>query len=318
MGTKQANYKIITESLYINRYLWKLGTEEAVYSRELKQLFINCAIYPFINKIRQNASRMFPDCKVVPVGSFKDGTQVGTPNEFDFIFEIPDVMSLADYNQSENCLQILPINMPVTGSQQSRHIINRTYVNLFLSDRWGQFGQDDDPCLLDAHKLQSRFHRCIEETLQKHNFPNREFKIKLKGPAVCVSLAFQTSALEQYTTNSPGLQKVLSSLGTYTHIKINIVFGISFSVLPKSELHLKNKEMSWRVGNAFLTENVRRINKCHLVFSGNFFRISFCLFEAQMTYQQILAENVHSQVKGACIMSIKVCDILTYLLKCKQ
>ena len=293
MGTKQANYKIITESLYINRYLWKLGTEEAVHYRELKQVFINCAIYPFINKIRQNASRMFPDCKVVPVGSFKDGTQVGIPNEFDFIFEIPDVMSLADYNQSENCLQILPINMPVTGPQQSRHIINRTYVNLFLSDRWGQFGQDDDPCLLDAHKLQSRFHRCIEETLQKHNFPNREFKIKLKGPAVCVSLA-------------------------YTHMKINIVFGISFGVLPKSELHLKNKEMSWRVGNAFLTENVRRINKCHLVFSGNFFRISFCLFEAQMTNQQILAENVHSQVKGACIMSIKVCDILTYLLKCKQ
>ena len=302
----------------MNRYLWKLGTQEAVYYRELKQVFINCVIYPFINKVRQNASRIFQECKVVPVGSFKDGTQVGIPNEFDFIFEIPDVMSLADYSQSETCLQILPINIPVTGPQQSRHIINRTYVNLSSSHRWGQFGQDDDPCLLDAHKLQSRFQRCIEETLQKHSSPNREFKIKLKGPAVCVSLTIRTSALEQYTTNSPGLQKVLSSLGTYIHIKINLVFGISFGVLPKSELHLKNKEMSWRVGNASLTENVRRINKCHLVLSGNFFRISFCLFEAQMTNQQILAENVHSQVKGACIMSIKVCDILTYLLKCKQ
>ena len=82
MGTNQANYKIITESLYMNRYLWKLGTEEAVYYRELKQVFLNCVIYPFINKIRQNASRTFPECKVVPVGSFKDGTQVGIPNEF--------------------------------------------------------------------------------------------------------------------------------------------------------------------------------------------------------------------------------------------
>ena len=308
MQTEQKDYRMIKESLYMNRYLWKLGTEEAVYFRELKQEFINCVVYPFINKIRQNVSRIFPECKVEPVGSLKDETQVGIPNEFDFIFEIPDVMSLADYSQSENCLQILPVNIPVTGPQQSRDIINRTYVNLSLSHPWGQFGQDDDPCLLDAHRLQSRFQRCIEETLQKHNSPNIEFIIKLKGPAVCVSLAIQTSTIEEYATNSPGLQKVLSSLGTYTHIKINFVFGITFDVLPKSELHLKNKEMSWRVGNAFLTDNVRRINKCHLVFSGKFFRISFCLFEAQIINQEISTENVHSQVKGACIRSIKVCD----------
>ena len=318
MQTGQKDYRTVKESLYMNRYLWKLGTEEAVYYRELKQVFINCVIYPFINKIRQNASRIFPECKVVPVGSFKDGTQVGIPSEFDFIFEIPDVMSLADFSQSENCLQILPINIPVTGPQQSRDVINRTYVNLSLSHCWGQFGHDDDPCFLDAHKLQSRFQRCIQETLQKHNSPSREFKIKLKGPAVCVSLAIRTSALEGYTTNTPGLQKMLSSLGTFFHIKISLVFGISFEVLPRPELHLKNKELSWRVGNAFLTENVQGINKCHLVFSGNFFRISFCLFEAQIIKQQISTENIHSQVKGACIMSLKVCDILTYILKCNK
>ena len=136
MGTKQANYKIITESLYMNRYLWKLGTEEAVYYRELKQVFIDGVVNGCINYIKENGSRIFPECNVVLVGSFQDKTQVGIPNELDFIFEIPDIMSLADYNQSDNCLQILPVNIPVTGNQQSRYIINRTVFMSSVGTIW--------------------------------------------------------------------------------------------------------------------------------------------------------------------------------------
>ena len=141
MQEEQRDYKIITESLYITRYLWILGREEAIYYRELKPAFLNFVVDPIISRIRQNVSRIFPECKVVPVGSFKDGTQVGIPNEFDFIFEIPDVVSLADVNQSEEGLQITPVNIPLTGPQQSRHMINRTYVNLYMRNNTARIQQ---------------------------------------------------------------------------------------------------------------------------------------------------------------------------------
>ena len=309
MGTKQVNYKIITESLYMNRYLWKLGTEEAVYYRELKQVFIDGVVNGCINNIKQNVSRIFPVCNIVPVGSFKDETQVGIPNEFDFIFEIQDVISLADYNQSDNCLQILPVNIPVTGPQQSGNIINRTYVNLYLSHPWGNFGQDDNPCLLDPRKLQSKFKQCVKETIRNHcQSTNMSFEIKLRGPAVCVFINIQTSDMKEYTKNNTGLWKMLCSLITEICIKIDLVLGITFGVLSIPELHICNKQSSWKIGNARLTTNAQGIRKCHLVISGNFFHVSFSLSEAQIVNQHIAADNVQGQVKKACIKSIKVSD----------
>ena len=309
MGTKPANYKILTESLYMNRYLWKLGTEEAVYYRELKQVFIDGVVNGCINNIKQNVSRIFPECNIVPVGSFKDETQVGIPNQFDFIFEIPDVTSIAKYNQSENYLQILPVNIPVTGPQQSRDIVNRTYVNLSSSQPFGQFGQDDDPCFLDPQKLQSVFQQCVKETIQnRYKSTNWSFEIKLEGPAVCVFMDIQTSDLKEYTKHNTSLWKMLCSLGTEICIKLDLVLGISFAVLSKPELHICNKQSSWRIGNAKLATNAQGINKCHLAMSGNFFHVSFSQSEAQIVNQHIAADNVQGQVKKACIRSIKVSD----------
>ena len=309
MGTKQVNYKIITESLYMNRYLWKLGTEEAVYYRKLKQVFIDGVVNGCINNIKKYVSRIFPECNIVPVGSVKDETQVGIPNQFDFIFEIQDVMSLADDNQSDNCLQILPVNIPATGPQQSPNIINTTYVNLSLSQPWGQFGQDDDPCLLDPRKLQSKFQQCVKEAIQNHyKSTNRSFEIKLRGQAVCVFMNIQTSDLKKYTGNDTGLLKLLSSLGTEICIKLDLVLGITFGVLSKPELHICNKQSSWRIGNAKLTTIAQEISKCYLVISGNFFHVSFSQSEAQIVNQHIAVDNVQGEVKNACIRSIKVSD----------
>ena len=308
MQEEERDYRIIKESLYINRYLWKLGTQEAVYYRELKQVFLNCAVDPFINKIRQNTSRIFPECKVVPVGSFKDGTQVGIPNEFDFIFEIQDVMSLADVNQSEEGLQINPVNIPLTGPQQSRHMINRTYVNLYMrnntpSHPWGEYSKDNDACFLDPRKLQSRFQQCIEWTLRELHC-SQHFEIKLRGPAVCVFFYIQTGDLEEYPRNSPAT--MFSFLGEEICIKIDLVLGILFKVLSKQELYINNEDLSWKVEGATWTENAPRIDKCHLVMSGDFFHVSFCLFEAETISQHITDNSVQGQVKGACIKSIKV------------
>ena len=293
----------------MNRYLWKLGTEEAVYYRELKQMFIDGVVNGCVNYIKQNVSRVFPECNIVPVGSFEDETQVGIPNEFDFIFEIPDVMSLADYNQSDICLQILPVNIPVTGPQQSCDIKNRTYVNLSSSHPWGHFGQDDDPCLLDPRKLQSVFQQCVKETIQDHyKSTNRSFEITLRGPAVCVFMDIQTSDLKKYTENNRGLLKLLASLGTEICIKLDLVLGIPFGVLSKPELHICNKQSSWRIGNARLTTNAQGISKCHLVISGNFFHVSFSQSEAQIVNQHIAVGNVQGEVKKACMNSIKVSE----------
>ena len=271
-------------------------------------MFIDGVVNGCINNIKQNVSRIFPECNIVPVGSFKDETQVGIPNQFDFIFEIPYVTSLAKYNQSEKYLQILPVNIPVTGPQQSRDMINRTYVNLSSSDAWEQFGQDDDPCLLDPQKLQSVFQQCVKETIQDHyKSTNRSFEITLRGPAVCVFMDIQTSDLKEYTENDTGLWKMLCSLGTEICIKIDLVLGITFGVLSKPELHIC-KQSSWRIGNAKLATNAQGINKCHLVMSGNFFQGSFSQSEAQIVNQHITAGNVQGQVKKACIRSIKVRD----------
>ena len=286
----QGEYRSITESLYMNKYLWKLGTEEAVYYNEMNRVIVDGVLKGYIDKIKQNVTLIFPGCNIVPVGSFKDGTQVGIPNEFDFIFEIPDVMSLADHNQSDNCLQILPVNIPVTGPQQSRDIINRTYVNLSSSYPWGQFGQDNDPCLLDSNKLQSRFQRCIEETFRC----SKHVEIKLRGPAVCVFLKIQTSDLLEYARGSSNLQKMLTSLGTEIWIKIDLVLCILYRLLPE--------EVSLRVGEAIMTDNAEGITKCHLVMSGHFFQVSLSLFEAEIVRQHVSKDNV----KRACIMSIKV------------
>ena len=290
----QDEYRNITESLYMNKYLWKLGTEEALYYNEMKKVFMDGVLNECINKIKQNVTMIFPGCNIVPVGSFKDGTQVVIPNEFDILFEIPDVMSLVVHNQSDNCLQILPVNIPLTGPQQSRDIIKRTYVNLSSSHPWGQFGKENNPCLLDSSKLQSRFQRCIEEALLCHNY---HVKIKLRGPAVCVFLKIQTSDLVEYASSD--LQKILISLGTEIWIKIDLVLGILYRFL--------SREVSSRVGEAILTDNVKGINKCHLVMSGNFFQVSFCLFESETVSQHVSEDPV----KRACIMSIKVNTMFT-------
>ena len=305
MREEQRNHRIITETLYMNRYLWKLGTEEAVYYRELKPAFLNFVVDPIISRIRQNVSSIFPECKVVPVGSFKDGTQVGIPNEFDFIFEIPHVMSLV--NQSEESLQIIPVNIPLTGPQQSRHMVNRTYVNLYMksnttSHPWGEYGKVIDACFLDPRKLQSSFQQCIEGTLREFH-SSQHFEIKLRGPAVCVFVYMQTSDLEE-NKNSPAT--LFSYLEKEICIKIDLVLGILFKVLRKEELYINHENLSWRVGGATWTENAPRIDKCHLVMSGDFFHVSFCLFEAQTIRQHITDNNVQGQVKQACIRSIKV------------
>ena len=155
-------YKTIKESLYMNRYLWKLGTEEAVYYRELRQMFINCVVKEYLNDIKQNISKVFPECEVKSVGSFKDGSQVGIPHEFDILFEIPDLMSLVEADQSKYSLHIIPADIPPTGPQQSRHIKTRTYVYVYATNRydgdstsaspWGQFGHDSKKRLLDPGK----------------------------------------------------------------------------------------------------------------------------------------------------------------------
>ena len=312
MQTEQRDYRDITESLYMNRYLWKLGTEEAIYYRELQQVFLNYVVDPVINKIRQTVSRIFPECKVVPVGSLKDGTQVGIPNEFDFVFQITDVMTLADVNQSQEGLQITPVNIPLTGPQQSRHMVNRTYVNLYMKSKttshpWGEYGKDNNTCFLDPRKLQSSFQQCIEGTLREFHC-SQHFEIKLRGPAVCVFVYMHTSDLDEYT-NSPA--KLFTCLGKEICVKIDLVLGILFKVLRKEELYINHENLCWRVQGATWMENAPRIDKCHLVMSGDFFHVSFCLFEAETINQHLTDINIQGQVKQACIRSIKVSDKVT-------
>ena len=136
----------------------------------------------------------------------------GIPNEFEFIFENPDVMSLADYNQSDSSCKY-PSNWKSTKVDISK-------TGLSSSHPWGQFGQDNDPCLLDPQKLQPVFQQCVKGTIQDHyKSTNWSFELKLRGPAVCVFMDIQTSDLKKYTENDTGLLKLLSSLETEIWIK---------------------------------------------------------------------------------------------------
>ena len=89
-------------------------------------------------------------------------------------------------------------------------------------------------------------------------------------------------------------------------IKIDLVLGILFKVLSGQKLYVNHENLSWTVEGATWTEKAPRIIKCHLVMSGDFFHVSFCLFEAEKISQHITDSNVQGQVKGACIRSIKV------------
>ena len=313
-------YRMIKESLYMNRYLWKLGTEEAVYYRELKQVFINCVVQEYLNDIKQHVSKVFPGCGVKSVGSFKDGSQVGIPHEFDILFEIPDLMSLVKADQSQYRLHIIPVDIPPTGPQ-SRHMKTRTYVHVYATNTydeeltsaspWGQFGHGSKNSLLDPGKLQTVFKTCIVQTLMNHpKRMSRPFEIKLKGPAVCLFLDIQSTDILEYARNySPDSVKMLTSLGRKICIKIDLVLSISLKVLSATNLCIGNREESWTIGDASLTENSSEIKKCHLVVSGTYFHVSFCLHEAYTISQHITQQNEEGEVKAACLRSIKVIKV---------
>ena len=117
---------------------------------------------------------------------------------------------------------------------------------------------------------------------------NRPCEIKLKGPAVCLFLDIQTTDILEYARNySPDSVKMLTSLGRKICIKIDLVLSVSFRVLAATNLCIGNREETWTIGDASLTENSSEIKKCHLVVSGTYFHVSFCLHEAYTVSQHI-------------------------------
>ena len=320
-------YKHLIESLYMNRYLWKLGNEESLYYKPLNEVIKTYVVNDYARSIRDNVGREFTDCRVKSVGSSEDGTQVGIPREFDFIFELHDIASLVKGDRFKRSrFEIIPTNIPLTGPQQNPQVKPRTYINWKivnqeksyatssgLSSPWGEFGNDQDIFLLDPAKLQVTFKKSIEYTLKYHpKTASRPYEIILRGPAVCVYLYIKTSDILSQAKNSCAKDslKLLRSIGQELCVKMDFVLGIAFNVLDDPEksnsLCIGTQRQIFNINDAMLTHHAAHLKKCHLVVSGTYFHISLSLFETEAVRYQISQENPQSQVKGNCIRAIKV------------
>ena len=326
-GSSEDSNEDIIKSLYVNSFLWKLGSEEAECYKPLRTVVTNYVINEYIERIKDNVSKEFSHCCVKSVGSFQEGTQVGIPREFDFILELADVTSLVKEDHLRSGFQIVPTIIPVTGPLQNPDVKPRTYVYLKICNShgasafasklpspWGELGQDQDQDILDSGKLQVRFKQCIEDTLKVHpNTPSRPYQIKLRGPAVCVYFGIKTSDIVNKAKNScprASLQ-MLKALGNELCLKIDFVLGIPFTVLGGTPLTIGNEGgTTWEFQDATLTENAKDLQKCHLVVSGTYFRISISLFEATTVRDHISPESPSGEIKGVCLRAIKVISLL--------
>ena len=228
--------------------------------------------------------------------------KINSPNEFDYVLE------LTSLPQS----QLQPeFKLPETFKpRKDENIFPKSYFKLKFKNKvpdvWKchecrgcRSFQNCSNILLDPRRLQEMFRRTVAESVKAVSRPGgaTQPKVTCSGPAVTIYTKLNKEAIEEYLVvdNNKKTKKALSKIDDehLIVIKIDITIALPWKSTDAGK---------WPLEGNCDAKLKKPIPKCHLVTSGDFWKVSFSSVETELVRDQTSSDKG----KRNCFLVLKV------------